>query len=200
VRQIARAGDQANPWRGSPVWTKGGQATALLTPRTLIRGEATSVRAAIDCAWALAPDVRATGVGELGRELRAAGDRPAVIAASVVTEAMRKRVGGEIELPVGLERAGVRLDLGAALELELIGHLATAREAAATAHNLEATVRALRGRRALAAFGLSPFLERLTIAAQGRQVRARLILSEDRREDLANKLAFVLETIRSGAR
>jgi hypothetical protein len=205
--RLARAmADESNPasgashWRGSRIWTKGDQATALLTARTLIRGEPISVRAAIDCAWGLAPDVRGTGVGEQGRELHAAGERPALIAASMVTEAMRKRVEGQIELPVGLERAGARLDLGAALEIELVGRLTTPREAEATAHNLEATVRALRARRALAIFGLTPFLERLTVVAQGRQVRARLTLPEDRREDLASKLAFVLETIRSRAR
>ena len=196
----SNAASVASSWRGSRIWTKGDQATALLTARTLIRGESISVRAAIDCAWGLAPDVRGTGVGEQDRELSAAGERPAVVAAAMVTEAMRKRVEGQVELPAGLERAGARLDLGAALEVELVGRLATPREAAATAHNLEAPVRALRARRALAIFGLTPFLDRLTVATQGRQVRARLTLPEDRREDLADKLAFVLDAIRSRAR
>jgi hypothetical protein len=185
-------------WRGSRIWQRNSEAVALLTARTLIRGEPAAVRTAIDCAWGLAPDVRHSGVGELRRELTAGSDRaPAVVAASLVTEAMRKRVGSEVELPVGLERAGARLDLGGPLQLELFGLLATPGEAAAMAHNLDVTLRDLRGRRALAVFGLSAFLRDVTIVPSGRTLRVRLALPEEQRDDLATKLAFVLEMIRA---
>lgn len=185
-------------WRGSRLWQHGDEAVALLTARTLIRGEPAAVRTAIDCAWGLAPDVRRSGVGELRRELLSDGDHPpAVVAATLVTEAMRKRVASEVELPVGLQRAGARLDLGGPLQLELFGLLATPGESAAMAHNLDVTVRDLRARRALAVFGLSAFLRDVTVVPQGRSLRARLTLPEDQREDLATKLAFVLEAIRA---
>ena len=138
------------------------------------------MRNAIDCAWGLAPDVRRSGVGELRRELLSGGDHPpAVVAAALVTQAMRKRVAGEVELPVGLERAGARLDLGGPLQLEVFGLLATPGEAADMAHNLDVTVRDLRARRALAVFGLSAFLRDVTVVPQGRSLRARLTLPED---------------------
>ncbi len=198
--RLARALSAWTPgdWRGSRLWERGDEAVALLTARTLIRGEPAAVRTAIDCAWGLAPDVRRSGVGELRRELLSDGDHaPAVVAATLVTQAMRKRVAGEVDLPVGLERAGARLDLGGSLQLMLFGLLATPREAADMGHNLEVTVRDLRARRALAVFGLSAFLRDVTVVPQGRSLRARLTLPEDQREDLATKIAFVLETIRA---
>jgi len=194
----ALAGWVPASWRGSRIWQHGNEAVTLLTARTLIRGEPAAVRNAIDCAWGLAPDVRRSAVGELRRELLSGGDHPpAVLAAALVTEAMRKRVASEVELPVGLERAGARLDLGGPLQLEVFGLLATPGEAAAMAHNLDVTVRDLRARRALAVFGLSAFLRDVTVVPQGRSLRARLTLPEAQREDLATKLAFVLEAIRS---
>jgi hypothetical protein len=198
--RLARAFGDWTPasWRGSRIWERGPEAVALLTARTLIRGEPATVRTAIDCAWGLAPDVQRSGVGELRRELLSGNDRvPAVVAASMVTEAMRKRVAGQIDLPAGLERAGARLDLGGALQLELFGLLATPGEAADMAHNLDVTLRDLRGRRALAVFGLSAFLRDVTIAPSGRSLRVRLTLPEEQREDLAAKLAFVLDIIRT---
>ncbi len=109
-------------------------------------------------------------------------------------------VASEVELPAGLERAGARLDLGGPLQLEVFGLLANPGEAAAMAHNLEVTVRDLRARRALAVFGLSAFLRHVTVVPQGRSLRARLALPEAEREDLATKIAFVLETIRARPR
>ena len=194
----ALAGWSPASWRGSRIWQQGNEAVALLTARTLIRGEPAAVRTAIDCAWGLAPDVRRSGVGELRRELISGGDHPpAVLAATMVTQAMRQRVASEVDLPPGLERAGARLDLGGPLQLELFGLLATPGEAADMAHNLDVIVRDLRGRRALAVFGLSAFLRDVTVVPQGRSLRARLTLPEEQREDLATKLAFVLETIRA---
>jgi len=191
------AGWVPSTWRGSPLWTRGAEALALLTPRTLLRGEPAAVRAAIDCAWGLAADARRSAVGELRRELAAPGERAALVAASVVTEAMRRRVANEFVLPAGLTRVGARLDLGAALRLDLFGLVATPREAAETARNLQLTLRDLRARRALAAFGITPFLSAVAVAPQGRQVRLQLVLPEDQREDLAARLTAIIDAIRA---
>jgi hypothetical protein len=198
--RLARAlgdGWAAGSWRGSRLWERPGQALALLTARTLLRGEPAAVRTAIDCAWGLAADARASPAGELRRELTAAGDHPALLAASVVTEAMRRRVESDVPLPASLERVGARLDLGAAFELEVFGLLATPAAANETVHNLQVTLRDLRARRALAAFGITPFLSSLVIAPQGRRARVHLTLAEERRDDLAARLAQVLEAIRA---
>jgi len=122
------------------------------------------------------------------------------VAASVVTQAMRRRVADDVALPPALERAGARLDLGGALNLDVVGVLATPRDAEDTAHNLAITLRDLRARRALAVFGITPFLAGVTIAPQGPRVRVHLTLPEDQRDDLAARLALVLDAIRAGSR
>ena len=193
------AGWVAASWRGSPLWERGAETLALLTPRTLLRGEPAAVRGAIDCAWGLAADARRSPAGELRRELAAAGGRGAVIAAAEVSEPMRARVADEVTLPPGLERVGARLDLGAALRLDVFGLLATPREAAETARNLTLTLRDLRARRALAAFGITPFLAAIAIAPQGKRVRLQLNLPEAEREDLAARLAAIFDAIRARA-
>jgi hypothetical protein len=203
LAQALHDGWTRGEWRGSRLWLRGDQARALLTARTLITGQRDAVRAAIDCAWSLTPDVRQGPLGGLIRELGGdttrdtSGGRPAVTAASTVTEAMRRRVEGQFALPAGLQRAAGRLDLGPSLELELVGLLDSERQADETAHNLSTTLRDLRARRALAIFGITPFLNGVTIAPQGNRVRVRLVVPEDKREDLAAKVAFVLEAIRA---
>ena len=199
LTQALGGGWTRGDWRGSRVWQRGDQARALLTARTLITGQRDAVRTAIDCAWSLTPDVRQGPLGGLLREQSAAGggSRAAVTAASTVTEAMRRRVEGQFALPAGLQRAAGRLDLGPSLELELVGVLDSERQAGETAHNLNVTLRDLRARRALAIFGITPFLDGVTIAAQGQRAQVRLVVPENRREDLAAKVAFVLEAIRA---
>jgi hypothetical protein len=187
---------KAGAWRGSRLWEQGDRAVALLTARTLISGAPAAVRAAIDCAWGIVPDARgAAGMAELRRALD--GDRAAatVTAIVAVTEPMRRRIGGEVELPPGLQRVAVRLDLGQALELELLALLATPRDAAAAAHNLDVLLRDLRARPALNAFGLAAVFDGVSLRTEGARVRGRLNLPEDRREDLSAKIGFVVDTI-----
>jgi hypothetical protein len=191
------AGWRAGSWRGSRLWERQDQALVLLTPRTLVRGEPAAVRAAIDCAWGLAADVRASPAGQLRRELTAAGGRPALVAASVITQAMRRRVAEDFALPAGLARAGARLALTGALDLDIVGVLGSERAAADTAHDLQVTLRDLSAQRALAAFGITPFLAGITIAPQGPRVRVHLTLPQEQRDDLAARLAAVLDAIRA---
>jgi hypothetical protein len=185
----------AGVWRGSRVWEQGDHALALLTARTLLTGSPSAVRAAIDCAWGMLPDVRGAGVGELQRALDVERGHPAMTVIVAVTEPMRQRVGGEIDLPAGLERVGARLDLATALDLELLGLLATERDATAAAHNLELTVRDLRARRALKVFGLTAIFDEVTLRAEGKRVHGHLRLAGEKRDDLAAKIGFVLDTI-----
>lgn len=185
----------AGVWRGSRIWERDAQAVALLTARTYLSGTTAAVREAIDCAWGLTPDVRRADVVALERVLEVERGHPAVTAIVNVTEPMRRRVGGEIDLPPGLERVGVRLDLERALDLTLVEILGTEREAQAAAHNLEATLVDLRSRRALTVFGLAPIFESATVRAEGPRVRGQLHLPEGQREDLAAKISFVLEAI-----
>jgi hypothetical protein len=195
--RVGRAFGEAgrSSWRGSPLWKRGDRAIALLTGRTLISGTPAAVRAAIDCAWGVVPDVRGAALVQLRRALETERGQPGVTATVTVGEAMRARIGAELPVPPGLKQVGVRLDLGGPMDLELVELLGNEREAAAAAHNLEITVRELRSRRALRVFGLAPIFDSATVRAEGTRVRGHLHLPEERRDDLAAKIAFVIETI-----
>jgi hypothetical protein len=185
----------ARSWRGSRLWEQGGSAVALLTERTYLSGSAEAVREAIDCAWGLTPDVRRAELMDLEAALDIPHGHPALTALVTISQTMQRRIGGEIELPPGLQRVGVRLDLERALDLGLVASLATEREAQAAEHSLNATLADLRSRKALNVFGLAAIFRSAAVRAEGARVRGRLHLPEDQREDLAAKITFVLETI-----
>lgn len=181
------------PWRGSPLWQQGGRAVAFVTSRTVVSGEVAAVRAAIDCAYGVVPDVTSGEVGTLRRSLDGGGSRPALLAAVTVSDSLRQRVGGDFELPHGLRRVGARLDLGAALDTTLVGIFDDARQAAAAARLLEARLDDLRRRPVLRILGLSPLLDQASLQPQGPRVWGRLHLPEDRREDLGQRVGLILE-------
>ncbi len=89
-------------WRDSPLWEGGGRAVALVTPRTLVQGEPDAVRGAIDAAWGLVPDARTVPLGALRRSLDADHAGPAAFVALNVTDGMRARAAGFVDLPPGL--------------------------------------------------------------------------------------------------
>jgi hypothetical protein len=186
-------------WRGSPVWSQGDAAVALLTPRTFLSGTPAAVREAIDCAWGLTPGIRQSGpIATLERGLGVADPhrrRPALLAIVSITEPMKKRVSEEIELPAGLEHVGLRLDIEHALDLDLLALLQSERDAAAAAHLVDATVSEIRSRKALNALGLATIFDGATVAADGTRMRGHLHLPEAKRDDLAQRIALVLEAI-----
>jgi hypothetical protein len=191
----AAPGAAATRWRDSPLWEGGGRAIALVTSRTLVQGTPEGARAAIDAAWGIVPDARSGSLGELRRALDAERTRPAVVLAFVVTPEVRVRATGFLELPPGLRRVAGRLDLGRDLDLEARAVLDDAGQAAAAADVWGTALREASRQRMLRILGLGPLIEGASVQAAGSQVLARLHIPEERREGLAERLRFLLETI-----
>ena len=187
-------------WRGVSLWQDGDRAIGFLTPRTFLSGPPAAVRAAIDCAFGVVPDVRADAeLGQLRRALDGTGSRATLRFAAIVTDELRAQIRQQLDAPESLRRIGARLDLGSALDLDVVGILDTPRDAAALAGVLASMIRDLRARPELQAFGLAGFLDTARLAAQGSRVVGGLHLSAERLPDLTEKLAAVAQIIGGAA-
>jgi hypothetical protein len=191
----ATPGATATRWRDSPLWEGGGRAVALVTPRTLVDGTPDEVRAAIDAAWGIVPDARGGPLGELRRTLEADRNAPAVFLALTVTDGMRARAAGFLELPRELRRAAARLNLGADVDAEAVALFDDSHAAAATASAWGMAARLFARQRMLVLLGLAPVFDGLTLGAEGARVHAHLHIPADKREGLAEKLLGVLQLV-----
>ncbi len=199
----ATPGATAGRWRDSPLWegqgANGAQAVALVTPRTLVQGEANQVRGAIDAAWGMVPDARTVPLGTLRRSLDA--DHPAnnsgpvVFIALNVTDGMRARAAGVVELPPGLAICAARLDLADDLNLDVVGVMDNAQDAAAAmiAGNVE--VRQYAQNPMVRMLGFGPILQAVVVTAEGTRVHGHLRVPAERREGLADKLLAILQMV-----
>jgi hypothetical protein len=191
--RAGRAGTSADTFRGCPLVSNGPEAMAFLTARTLISGALPAVRGSIDAAFGRARDVR----GE--RWLRDTRPSPsassAVELALRVTDPMRERIHDQLEPAEALERLGGRLELGARLDLTLVGVAADASRARALAVQLEQAITALRGRSSVTALGLGQVLAGVRIAVRGANVAAELHLTEAQRDDIAARLSSAARLI-----
>ena len=191
----AFAGVTRGAWRDSPLWQAGPRAVALVTPRTVAQGGPDDVRAAVDAGWGIVPDARGGALGELRRQLQADRRGPAVFIAAAITDAVRARANGIIELPPGLERGAARLDLGEDLDAEAVVLMADAHSAEQTAALWTSLVSAYARERMVAILGLSPVLKGTQIAAEGKRIHARLHIPAERRAELAEKLLALLQML-----
>jgi hypothetical protein len=191
----AFAGVTRGAWRDSPLWQAGPRAVALVTPRTVAQGGPGDVRAAVDAGWGIVPDARGGALGELRRQLQADRRGPAVFIAAAITDAVRARANGIIELPPGLERGAARLDLGEDLDAEAVVLMADAHSAEQTAALWTSLVSAYARERMVAILGLSPVLKGTQIAAEGKRIHARLHIPAERRGELAEKLLALLQMV-----
>jgi hypothetical protein len=195
----ATPGATAGHWRDSPLWEGRGRAVALVTPRTLAQGDPESVRGAIDAAWGIVPDASTGPLGVLRRALGADGKVPAVFVALSLTDAMRGRAAGTIELPPGLTTAAGRLDLGDDLNLDLVAVLGNGSDATAAAATWNLALRALAQQPMLRLLGLGPIIDGLSLGAEGARVHGHLRVPAERREGLADKLLAVLQMVAGAA-
>jgi hypothetical protein len=191
----ASPGATAGQWRDSPLWEGGGHAVALVTPRTLAQGEPDAVRAAVDAAWGIAPDARGGPLGELRRSLDADRNPPALFFAAAVTDAMRGRAAGTLDIPPELHRVGGRLDLGEDLDLDGAALFDDAHSARTSASIWGSAVRTAARQPMLSLLGLGPVVDALTLSAEGTRVHARLHVAGDKREALAEKIEMVLQLV-----
>jgi hypothetical protein len=201
--RVGRAFAEATPgavetrWRECALWQGGGRAVALMpSGRTLVQGTPESARAAIDAAWGIVPDARGGPLGELVASLAAADSRrPAVTLALVVTDEMRARAAGFVEVPPELRRAAGRLDLGTDLELSAEAVFDAAAPASSAAARWSADLRELAQNRMLRLMGLGPLVDGATVTAAGSRVRGGLRIPEDKREAIAERVLFLLQTV-----
>ncbi|HEY2903834.1 MAG TPA: hypothetical protein VGL59_24830 [Polyangia bacterium] len=192
----AHPGAVADAWRGSPLWRAGDEATALLTARTLLAGRLATVRSAIDCSYGLAPDARGGELGPLRRALQPERGRPALVATVGLSEGMRQRIGDAFQIPDGLHQAGARLDLGSSLDVSVLALLAEAPQAQVAARLAQQFLNDLRGRPLLRVFGLAALLDGASFHAEGSRLHGALAIPESARDDLAQKLGIIVETLR----
>jgi hypothetical protein len=182
-------------WRDSPLWEGGGRAVALVTPRTLVQGESSDVRGAIDAAWGIVPDARTVPLGTLRRSLDADHRGPALFIALNVTEGMRARAAGFIELPPGLAICAVRVDLGEDLNLDVVGVMDNAQDAAAAMIAGNLALRQYAQNPMVRMLGLGPVLQAVVLNVEGTRLHGRLRIPAERREGLADKLLAILQMV-----
>lgn len=198
-----RARAVVSDFRGCDVWADGNEALAFLTARTLLSGPVTAVRGAVDASFGRAPSARgqrwvADLESALERERGPARTvvRPAAVnLAAVVTEPMRARLRHELAEAQGLERLGVRVDLGETVDVEAIGVARSRKDAADLAARIDGEMRGLRGRISLAALGLGPVLDGARVSSRGPVVRGTLRLNEAQRETIARRLALLAKIL-----
>ncbi len=192
----ATPGASATRWRDCPLWEGGGRAVAVFpSGRTLVQGTPETARAAIDAAWGIVPDARGGPLGELARAVGAEASRPAITLAVLVTEEMRARAAGIVEVPPDLRRVAGRLDLGPDLELGAVAVFDEAGRAATAAGRWSADLRELASNRMLRLMGLSPLVDGAAIEAEGARVHGRLRIPEDKREALAERVLLLLQAV-----
>ncbi len=203
-----RARAVVSDFRGCDVWADGNEALAFLTARTLLSGPVAAVRGAVDASFGRAPsargqrwlaDVESALTQERGAAARSAARPSAVNLAAVVTEPMRARLRQELAESQGLERLGVRVNLGETLDVEAVGVARSRKDAANLAARIDGEMRGLRGRISLAALGLGPVLDGARVTARGPVVRGTLRLNETQRETIAQRLALLAKILAAGS-
>jgi len=196
----ATVGATEGRWRDSLLWQAGdgGRAVALVTPRTLVQGDSNEVRAAIDAAWGMVPDARAVPLGTIRRALGA--DRldhagPAAFVALNVTDGMRARAAGIVDLPPGLAICAARVDLADDLNLEVVGVMDNAQNAAAAMIAGNVAVRQYAQNPMVRMLGLGPILQAVVLGVEGTRLHGHLRIPAERREGLADKLVAILQMV-----
>ena len=205
----ASPGATEGRWRDSPLWQGApneqgvAPAVALVTPRTLVQGEANQVRAAIDAAWGIVPDARTVPLGDVRRSLNAdrpgnnpGNDRgPAAFVALNVTDGMRARAAGVVDLPPGLAICAGRVDLADDLNLDVVGVMDNAQDAAAAMIAGNVAVRQYAQNPMVRMLGLGPILGAVVLTAEGTRVHGHLRIPAERREGLAEKLLAIFQMV-----
>jgi hypothetical protein len=199
----ATPGATEGRWRESLIWegqgANGAQAVALVTPRTLVQGESNQVRAAIDAAWGMVPDARTLPLGTLRRSLEADhpgnNSGPAAFIALNVTDGMRARAAGMVELPTGLAICAARVDLADDLNLDVVGVLDNAQDAAAAMIAGNVAVRQYAQNPMVRMLGFGPILQAVVLTVEGIRVHGHLRIPAERREGLSDKLLAILQMV-----
>lgn len=202
-RQAIRSGfERGGPvrfstYRGAELLERGDEALAFVASQAVLSGFDLAVRAAIDCNVGSAPGVEAESWlrhlrGELGR------GRPAPPVAALYVRlqpATREELMREMGEGGTLEAVGARIDLAADLDAHAIGVVRSELEARDLAGRLGERMRDARARPIVAAFGLTRVMESLRFAPQESEVRASLHVSQEDRQEIAERMALVADML-----
>lgn len=185
-------------YRGADMLIRGDEALAFLSNRTVISGLTAGVRTAIDCNVGVARAIDSDSWFQRLRTrlARAKGTAPPVAVLYVqlqpaTREALRREMGeGET-----LEEFVGRIDLDRDLDVTAIGSVRTELQARDLAARMTERVRDARSRPIVAAFGFSSVLDSMRFSVKETDVEATLHVSHEERIEIAERMAFVAETI-----
>ncbi len=188
----------ASEYRGVALLVDGEDAIGFLTPRTVASGPLVAVRASIDCGFGLAKSVATQGWlsslrGVLAEDKGPKSRPPALAAAVHMSPAMRAQFEEEMGEGGTLEEVGARLDLGADLQVGLVGVVANHQQAMDLAARLSTRLREQRNRPIFFVLGLQPILDSVHFATQENRVAAGLRISGAQRADIAERMALVAQ-------
>jgi hypothetical protein len=188
----------AADYRGVAMWVDGEDSMAFLTPRTVASGPLVAVRASIDCGFGLAKSVASedwlSGLRGILAEDKGAGQRlPALAMAVHMTPSMRTQFEEEMGEGGTLEKVGARLDLGADLEISMVGVVANRQQAADLAARVSTRLQEQRNRPLFFVLGLQPILDSVHFATQDNRVEAGLRIPKAQRADIADRMALVAQ-------
>jgi hypothetical protein len=192
----ATPGASVTRWRETPLWESAGRAVAVVTPRTLVQGDAETVRAAVDAAWGIVPDARAGELGELRRRLDAEPSRSALFVALAVTDAMRAN-SGSADVPPELRRLAGRVDLGDDLTVNAVAVFDNARAASAAAAAWTDAARQLARNPLVMVLGVSAELNAITLRGDGNRVVGALRIPASKRDLIGDRVRMILEALAS---
>ena len=192
----ATPGATETRWRDSPLWEGGGRAVALVTPRTLVQGEPNA-----------GPRRHRRRLGDRPRRADGSARRPPAVArrrppgpaafiALNVTDGMRARAAGFVELPPGLALGAARVDLGDDLNLDVVGVLDSTRQCGRRRRRRQRGASASTPSNPMVRMlGLGPILDGVVLGVEGTRVHGHLRIPAERREGLAEKLLAVLQMV-----
>jgi hypothetical protein len=121
---------------------------------------------------------------------------PALLATIVLDDKVRARVGGAFPLPQELRQVAARVDLGQALDVQVVGRLDTVPAATELARRLNALLADRMTRMALGMVGLSALVQSVQVSSDGAEVRARTSVPADRRGEISAALRSLVQALR----
>jgi hypothetical protein len=186
-------------WRGIAVLSSGENAISFLTARTFASGPPAGVRAVVDRAFGIGPNLGTDPVlGPVRRALCPEGRaaEPAILVTVAIDQNIRARVGDAAPLPRELRQVGLRVDVGQSLDLQALGILDDRPAADALARRLAALLGDRGTRMGLGAIGLAALLAETRVTADGSRVRIRASIDDDHRDEVTTSLRMLMVSLR----
>lgn len=178
----------------------GGPALGFLTERTVLSGSEIAVRAAIDCSFGITRGLAATAWVESLQKALAEGRgmsrrAPALQGVFRLDEKARAQLQSEMGEGGAVEAVGMRVDLGADLDVSAVGQVHSSQQAQDMAARLSALIHEQRNRPVVLLLGLRGVVGGIRVVARGSSVEATLHVPEDQRELIAERMTTLAEML-----